>query len=82
MRLEGRLNTFVTYIAAYQPCRNEKDISSTWNQHVRYFREKGITSPNPRDLFDADLIALLQIILRNGDNVVLGIDMNLSLIHI
>ena len=76
MRLEGRLNTFVTYIAAYRPCCNEKDVASTWNQHVRYFSEKGITSPNPRDLFDVDLIALLQIILRNGDNVVLGIDMN------
>ena len=48
----------------------------TWNQHVRYFSEKGITSPNPRDIFDIDLIALLQIILANGDNVVLGIDMN------
>ena len=76
MRLEGRLNTFVTYIAAYRPCRNERDVASTWNQHVRYFSEKGITSPNPRDIFDVDLIALLQIILANGDNVVLGIDMN------
>ena len=47
-----------------------------WNQHVRYFSKKGITLPNQRDLFDVNLIALLQIILANGDNVVLGIDMN------
>ena len=76
MRLEGWLNTFVTYISAYRPCCNEKDVASTWNQHIRYFSKKGITSPNPRDLFDDNLIALLQIILVNGDNVVLGIDMN------
>ena len=51
-------------------------MTSTWNQHVRYFSDKGIQSPNPRDIFDNDLIALLRIMLRNGDNVVLGIDMN------
>ena len=43
IRLEGRLNTFVSHIAAYRPCRNVKDVASTWNQHVRYFSEKGIT---------------------------------------
>ena len=36
IRLEGRLNTFVSHIAAYRPCRNVKDVASTWNQHVRY----------------------------------------------
>ena len=74
--LEGRLNTLASYIAAYQPCRNEKDVVSTWNQHIRYFSDKGIQSPNPRDIFDDNLIALLWIMLRNGDNVILGIDMN------
>ena len=76
IRLEGHLNTFVSYIAAYQPCRNVKDEASTCNQYVRYFSEKGTTSPNPRDNFDDDLIALLCIILRNRDNTILGIDMN------
>ena len=76
MWLEGRLNTFTSYIAAYQPCHNEKDVASTWNQHVRYFSDKGIQSLNPRDIFNHDLTALLRIMLRNGDNVILGIDMN------
>ena len=76
IRLEGRLNTFVSYIAAYLPCRNVKDVASTWNEHIRYFSEKEIPSLNPRDIFDDDLIALLCIMLRNGDNVILGIDMN------
>ena len=76
MRLEGRLNTFVTYIVAYRPCCNETDVVSTWNQHVRHSSEKGITSPNPRDLSDIHLIVLLQILLRNGDNVILEININ------
>ena len=63
MHIEGRLNTFFTYIAAYRPCRNKKDTALTWNQHVRYFSEKGVTSPIPRDIFDNDLTALLIIIL-------------------
>ena len=63
IRLEGRLNTFSNYIAAYRPCRNENDAASTWNQHVRCFSDKGIQSPNPRDIFDDDLIALLPIML-------------------
>ena len=52
------------------------DASSTWNQHVRYFSDKGTKSPNPRNVFDDDLIALLRIMLKNGDNVILGIAMN------
>ena len=74
--LKGRLNTFASYIAAYRPCRNVKDVASTWNQHVRYFSKKGISSPKSRDTFDDDLIILLQIMIRNGDNVILGINMN------
>ena len=79
IRLEGRLNTFASYIAAYRPyrpCRNVKDVALTWNQHVRYCSKKGIISSNPRNIFNDDLIALLRIMLRNGDNVILGIDMN------
>ena len=74
--LEGRLNTFTRYIAAYRPCPNEKDVASTWNQHVRVFSDKRIQSPNPRDIFDDDLIALLRIMLQNGDNAILCIDIN------
>ena len=48
----------------------------TWNQHVRYFKDKGIQSPNPRDNFDDNLINSLKIMLQNNYNVVLGMDMN------
>ena len=61
---------------AYRPCRIEKDVESTWNQHIRYFSNKGISSPNPRDILDDDLIVLLRILLQNGDNAILGIDTN------
>ena len=74
--LEGRLNIFSSYIAAYRPCRNAKDVALTLNQHVRYSNDKGIQSPNPRDIFDDDLISLLQLMLQNEDNVIVGIDMN------
>ena len=70
------MNTFASYIAAYRPCRNEKDVALTWNQHVRHFSDKGIQSLNPRDIFEDDLIVLLRIMLRNGDNDILDIDMN------
>ena len=76
VRLEGCLNTFATYISAYKPCVNVGGITLTWNQHVRYFTDKGNIAPNPRDIFDGDLITLLTQILRKGDNVILGINTN------
>ena len=74
--LEGRLNTFVNYISVYQPCFNKIDVTSTWNQHVRYFNDKGINFPDLRDIFDNDLINVLRIMLHKGDNVILCINMN------
>ena len=76
VRLEGLLNTFATYISAYKACENAAGITSTWNQHVCYFTDKGHLAPNPRIIFDDNLIIFLQRTLRKGDNIVPGIDMN------
>ena len=53
-----------------------RGIASTWNQHVCYFTDKGHLAPNPRNIFDDDLIIFLQRTLLKGDNVVLGIYIN------
>ena len=45
--LEGRYKTFSTCISAYRPCTNKEGLSTTWNQHVRYFRDQGIAEPHP-----------------------------------
>ena len=75
-RLEGRYKIFSTWILAYRPCTNKSRLSTTWSQHVRYFRDQGIVKPHPRDQFDKDLIIFIIKTLRKGDNVVPGINMN------
>ena len=74
--LKGRLHIFATHISTYRRCFNNIDLALTWNQNIGYFNDKGIESPNPRDIFDNNLIDLLRIMLRKGDNVILGINMN------
>ena len=51
-------------------------LSTTWNQHVRYFRDHGIVEPHPRAQFNEVLTSFISKTLRKGENIVLGIDMN------
>lgn len=74
--LEGKYETYTTYIYAYYPCANKSGLSTTWNQHMPYFRDKSIQESHHRNNFDNDLIDFLKQVLRRGDNMFLGIDMN------
>lgn len=74
--LEDRYKTFATYIFTYCPCISKSKQSTTWNQYVHYFRDRRISELHPRDVFDGNFIDFLCQILRRGDNVVLGIDIN------
>ena len=41
IRLEGRLNTFASYIMAYQPCRKKKRFSNNLEPTCKVFQQQG-----------------------------------------
>ena len=70
----------------YRPCK-PADIrrrgvnksgkrSKVWEQHVRYFKKKGILDPDPRELFDKDLFKLLRSWRMADDEIILMGDFN------
>ena len=62
---------------AYRLCKSKEGTSTVWTQQVNYFRDScNVTSPNPRQLFDKDLLDLIDKWLELDDVIVLGIDMN------
>ena len=77
VRFKGKANLTVSMVSAYRPCRSPDHVGSVWNQHRRYFRDHhDIPHPDPHDIFDTDLLAMLSLRLEAGDCVVLGIDHN------
>ena len=75
MRLRGRDQIHTRFVSAYRPCRNQ-GISTTWTQHLNYFRLKGDHVTNPRDKFDEDLCEEIKTWKELGDIIIIGIDMN------
>lgn len=77
IRLRGANGIKTRFILAYRPCESKEGTSTVWTQQVNYFRDScDIASPNPRQLFDKDLLDLIDKWLELGDVIVLGIDMN------
>ena len=74
-RIQGRHGTFLRIISAYRPVINTSDVGSTYQQHLQYFRSKGIQEC-PRKLFDKHLKHLLEEWVTMGDHIILDIDAN------
>jgi hypothetical protein len=66
-------------ITVYQPTKSQ-GIHTTYQQHVHYFRNKGIPNPDPRKLLLSDLAALISKFNENKEETILLIDANESLI--
>ena len=76
MKFRDQQGVLLQVISAYKPCKNRKGNQSVWTQQVNYFRRKGKQNPDPIKLFDEHLIAKLKTWIEQGDNIILGIDMN------
>ena len=75
--MQGRDDSYVRFVSAYRPCVNKKGLNSVYNQQFVYFQdEKNMVKPDPIKLFDDDLIRVLLKWVEDGDNIVLGIDVN------
>ena len=75
VRLRGRQQMHIRIVSAYRPCHNVGP-ATTWTQHLNHFRNSGIASENPRDKFDEDLSEKIKSWIEDGDNIIIGIDMN------
>jgi hypothetical protein len=64
-------------VTAYQPTnpRRKTKGETIWDQHIRYFEARGEIR-NPRDMFCANLISLLQQWKNAGNEIVLLGDFN------
>ena len=77
VQIEGQAGESTVFMAAYQPCKSIKGMSTVWNQHVRYYQdERMIEEPDVHALFVADLCTALGDLRDLGYNVVLGMDSN------
>ena len=74
-RIQGREGTFLRIISAYRPVVNNQNEGSSYQQQKRYFRSKQ-KFEDPLVLFDLHLKHLLQEWLHEGDQIILGLDMN------
>ena len=74
-RLQGRHNFFTRIISAYKPCKNTSDLGSSYQQQPSYFRGIG-EFRCPLKMFDLDLQGQLQEWLEEGDQIILGVDLN------
>ena len=75
IRLQGRHNSFLRVVSAYKPCKNTSDVGSSYQQQLRYFRSQH-EYRCPRELFDLHLQQQLQEWMAEGDQIILGLDMN------
>ena len=77
VQLRGANGIKTRFICAYRPCKSKQGTGTTWTQQVNYFQEeRDIALPNPRDLFDDDILNAIDSWLELGDILVIGIDMN------
>jgi hypothetical protein len=73
--LQGRHGYFTRFITVYRPCKTKDNLGSAYNQHLRYWRDKG-NFECPLIIFDQDLEQQLQEWLQAGEQLIIGIDAN------
>ena len=62
-------------MTAYRPCKTVANLGSVYNQHLRYWRNKG-EFECPLALFDQQFEEQIQEWLHAGEQLVIGIDAN------
>ena len=70
-------------IVAYQPCQPKRRRTmgeTVWDQHIRYHESQGEVR-NPRIMFCLDLVDLLRLWKRGGNEIILFGDFNEDVYH-
>lgn len=75
VRIQGREGHRVRIVVAYKPCKNQQNEGSSYQQQLLYFWSRD-NFECPLTLFDLHLKEQLQEWLTEGDQIVLGMDMN------
>jgi hypothetical protein len=71
----GKGQVRLRFISAYCPNKNEQGAATVWTQQKTYFEEK-LSGIDPIEAFYRDLTAAVQQWLKEGDQVVLMLDLN------
>ena len=76
-RIGGTDNIATVFVSAYRPRYNPDGSHIVWRQQTRYFKEnEDIRNQDVHALFIRDLYKFLGELRDDGNNVVLGIDIN------
>ena len=78
LKLQGKGGVKTRIISAYNPCKpggHKFKPNAVYNQHKRYFLKHGIVTC-PREKFKCDLIEAIRTCNKNGEQIILCIDMN------
>ena len=74
-RYQGRNGVSLRVVVAYRPVRNKRGVMSVWNQQKLYW-EKHNDDTDPIVKFTEDLAAEVTQWIEQGDQIVLGLDVN------
>ena len=78
-RYRGKNGTTLRVISAYRCVENVDGPLSAWSQQTLFLESKHITT-DPREAFVTDIITQLTIWLEQGDQIILGLDLNESIV--
>ena len=76
----GKGKVRLRVVSIYQPCDNKNGIISVYAQHKSYLQEQN-DDRDPRTAFKEDLQAAITEWLANGDQIIIGGDVNQSIFH-
>lgn len=79
VRFRGKAGVHLRVIVAYRPVFNPSGPTSVYNQHHRHWLSQNRPGC-PRALFSDDLREALQEWIQSGDLILLGIDLNESVV--
>jgi hypothetical protein len=74
-RIRGKGGLVLRYASAYCPCENKTGKIAVWSQQKTYFQNKN-DDRDPRKAFMEDLRAQIQQWIDEGDQVLIGGDLN------
>ena len=74
-RFRGKNGMILRVVSVYRPCANSGGERTTWSQHKAYFNDKN-DDRDPRVAFMEDLETELQEWIQEGDQVIVGGDLN------
>ena len=79
-RYRGKGGVVLRVVSIYQPCKNKYGAQSVYAQHKNYLQTKN-DDRDPRTAFREDLKSELENWIEEGDQIIVGGDVNESVFH-